>query len=63
METRKWNRLTDNQVRAAKKFNAKYSSISVSQCGKWLDWLFAYERGEITKEDFESQTGHQLKSF
>lgn len=60
METRKWNRLSTNQIRAAKMFNNKYPSITVSQCGKWLDWLFAYENGQITKEEFKKETGHDL---
>lgn len=61
METRKWERLTNNQITAAKRFHSKYPSISVSQCGKWLDWLFAYEKGELSDIEFESQTGHQLR--
>ncbi len=55
----KFHKASNSQSQAAKRFSEEFG-ISVSQCMKYLDECFAFERGDITKEEFEETTGHEI---
>lgn len=55
--TLSWKELSNAQARAAKAFAAQHESMTVSQCAKYLNHIFALKRGEITLEQFKQQTG------
>lgn len=57
LRTLKPNALTRNQAQAAKRFSEQHGDMTVSQCAKYLNYIFALKRGEITLEQFKQQTG------
>lgn len=61
MRTYKFNELTKRQVDTARRFGEKYG-MTVSQAAKYLDYLFALERGEISKEKFQEVTGVKVEA-
>jgi hypothetical protein len=57
MRTKRWNDLTPRQKDAARRFAERFG-MTTSQAAKWLDWCFAYRRGEMTALEFVAETGH-----
>lgn len=63
LRTLKPNALTRNQAQAAKRFSEQHGDMTVSQCAKYLNYIFALKRGEITPDKFREATGHDPAPF
>lgn len=63
LQTLKPANLTPNQAQAAARFSAQHGNMTVSQAAKWLNYIFALKRGEITLERFQQATGHDGTPF
>lgn len=63
LQTLKPTELTRNQAQAAKSFSALHGNMTVSQCAKYLNYIFALKRGEITLEQFKQSTGYDGTPF
>lgn len=63
LQTLHWKDLSNNQARAAKSFAAQHDAMTVSQCAKYLNHIFALKRGEITPEEFKKSTGYDAAPF
>ncbi len=63
LRTLKYADLTRNQAQAAKRFSEQHGNMTVSQSAKYLNYIFALKRGEITLESFKQSTGHDGAPF
>lgn len=63
MKQLRYNDLTPAQAKAAKSFAEEHPTMSVSQCAKYLQYIFAYKRDEITAEQFKKETGWDATPF
>lgn len=63
LRTLKYADLTRNQAQAAKRFSEQHGDMTVSQCAKYLEYIFALKRGEITPTKFREATGHNPAPF
>lgn len=63
LRTLKYADLTRNQAQAAKRFSEQHGDMTVSQCAKYLNYIFALKRGEITPDKFRDATGHDPAPF
>lgn len=63
LRTLKYADLTRNQAQAAKRFSEQHGDMTVSQCAKYLEYIFALKRGEITPDKFREATGHDPAPF
>lgn len=60
MKQYKWNDLTVKQKNAARMFSEAHGNMTVSQCAKYLDYIFAFTKGGLTAESFKAKTGHAV---
>lgn len=60
MKQFKWHELTVRQKNAARMFSEVHGSMTVSQCAKYLNYIFAYTNNRITAEQFKAQTNHAV---
>jgi len=54
----KYQKLSDPQLRMARKFSDNSDSLTISQAVKYLNECFQLAKGEITEEQFTEKTGH-----
>lgn len=58
MKTYKWNDLSKRQQEMARNIAEKSGQqVSASQAAKYLDYIFALKRNEISAESFTKTTG------
>ena len=50
LQTLKPANLTPKQAQAAARFSAQHGAMTVSQAAKWLNYIFALKKREITLE-------------
>lgn len=63
LQTLKPANLTPKQAQAAARFSAQHGAMTVSQAAKWLNYIFALKKREITLEQFVQATGHDGTPF
>lgn len=63
LSTLKPNELSHAEVQNAKRFSEQHGSMTVSQCCKYLQYIFALKRGQIDLERFKRATGYDGSAF
>ena len=58
MKTYKWNDLSKRQQDMARRIAEKSGQkVTASQAAKYLDYIFAVQRGQMTAAQFTKETG------